>query len=56
MQGGTSAGASGLSYYGGDYSILKNNKIHNFYFGFYSKGVGGMDIENNYIYIIISMA
>jgi mannuronan 5-epimerase len=49
-EGGTSAGASGLSYYGGDNSILKNNKIHNLYFGFYSKGVGGMDIENNRIY------
>jgi mannuronan 5-epimerase len=49
-EGGTTAGASGLSYYGGDYSILKNNKIHNLYFGFYSKGVGGMVIENNLIY------
>lgn len=49
-EGGTIAGASGLSYYGGDNSTLKNNKIHNLYFGFYSKGVGGMDIENNQIY------
>jgi mannuronan 5-epimerase len=49
-EGGTSPGASGLSYYGGDNSIIKNNKIHNLYFGFYSKGVGGMTIENNYIY------
>jgi mannuronan 5-epimerase len=49
-EGGTSPGASGLSYYGGDNSIIKNNKIHNLYFGFYSKGVGGMTIENNHIY------
>ncbi len=49
-EGGTIAGASGLSYYGGDNSVLKNNKIHNLYFGFYSKGVGGMAIENNRIY------
>ncbi len=49
-EGGTSAGASGLSYYGGDNSVLKNNKIHNLYFGFYSKGIGGMIIENNQIY------
>jgi mannuronan 5-epimerase len=49
-EGGTSPGASGLSYYGGDNSIIKNNKIHNLYFGFYSKGAGGMTIENNYIY------
>ncbi len=49
-EGGTSPGASGLSYYGGDNSVLKNNKIHNLYFGFYSKGVGGIDIENNYVY------
>lgn len=49
-EGGTSAGASGLSYYGGDNSVLKNNKIHNLYFGLYSKGVGGMVIENNHVY------
>jgi len=49
-EGGTSPGASGLSYYGGDNSIIKNNKIHNLYFGFYSKGVGGMVIEDNIIY------
>ncbi len=49
-EGGTTAGASGLSYYGGDNSVLRNNKIHNLYFGFYSKGIGGMDIENNHIY------
>jgi parallel beta-helix repeat protein len=49
-EGGTAPGASGLSYYGGDNSIIKNNKIHDLYFGFYSKGVGGLDIENNVIY------
>jgi poly(beta-D-mannuronate) C5 epimerase len=49
-EGGTIAGASGLSYYGNDNSLLKNNKIHNLYFGFYSKGVGNMTIENNRIY------
>ena len=49
-EGGTAPGASGLSYYGGDNSIIKNNRIHDLYFGFYSKGVGGLDIENNLIY------
>ncbi len=49
-EGGTTAGASGLSYYGGDNSVLKNDKIHDLYFGFYSKGIGGMHIENNHIY------
>jgi mannuronan 5-epimerase len=49
-EGGTAPGASGLSYYGGDNSIIKNNKIHDLYFGFYSKGVGGLDIENNLFY------
>jgi parallel beta-helix repeat protein len=49
-ESGDRAGASGLSYYGGDNSIIKNNKIHDLYFGFYSKGVGGLDIENNLFY------
>ncbi|MGN6628245.1 MAG: right-handed parallel beta-helix repeat-containing protein [Candidatus Nitrosocosmicus sp.] len=49
-ESGDRTGASGLSYYGGDNSQIKNNKIHDLYFGFYSKGVGGLDIENNLIY------
>lgn len=39
-----------LSYYSGDKSVLKNNDIHDNWFGFYSKGVSGMIIENNHVH------
>src|SRR6266516_1825291 len=43
-------GGSGLSYYyGGDGSIIRNNDIHDVYFGLYTFGVGHMIIENNII-------
>jgi mannuronan 5-epimerase len=52
-----SAGLAGISYIngGGKGSILKGNNIHDNWFGFYSSGVGGINIEhndihNNYIY------
>jgi poly(beta-D-mannuronate) C5 epimerase len=35
---------------GGPGSIIKNNDIHNLYFGFYSNGVGYITIENNAIH------
>jgi len=38
---------AGLSYYGGEGSILKNNNIHHLLKGFYSKGIGQMLIEDN---------
>jgi mannuronan 5-epimerase len=42
--------SNGFSYYGGDGSIVRNNNIHNNYFGFYSRGVGNMLIENNHVH------
>ncbi|HKO41024.1 MAG TPA: right-handed parallel beta-helix repeat-containing protein [Nitrososphaeraceae archaeon] len=43
-------GCGGISFNGGDYSILKNNDIHHIYKGFYSKGMGYMLIEDNRVY------
>jgi parallel beta-helix repeat protein len=40
---------SGLSFYGGDGSVLRNDNIHHVYFGLYTFGVGHMIIENNII-------
>jgi parallel beta-helix repeat protein len=39
-----------LSYYAGDGSVLKGNHIHDLWFGFYSKGVGDMVIEDNHVH------
>jgi len=49
-EGGYGAGRTGLRYEGGDGSIVKGNNIHNMWFGFYSKGVGGIVIEDNHIH------
>jgi poly(beta-D-mannuronate) C5 epimerase len=50
-EGGWGSGTSGLHYHnGGDGSMIRNNNIHNLYFGFYSNNVGGMIIENNLVY------
>ena len=40
----------GLSYYGGNNSILRNNNIHNLEMGFYSDGVEGLLMENNHVH------
>ena len=49
--GGHGIKTSGLYYASGDGSIIKNNKIHNLYFGFYaSSGIGNLTIENNLFY------
>ena len=40
----------GLTYFGGDGSIIRNNNIHHLYFAFYSNGVGNITIENNRIH------
>jgi mannuronan 5-epimerase len=40
----------GLNFYGGDNSILKNNEIHNMFFGFFSSGIGNVTLENNHVY------
>jgi poly(beta-D-mannuronate) C5 epimerase len=50
-EGGVNGGpVVGITYYGGPGSIIKNNDIHNLYFGFYSNGVGNITIENNTIH------
>lgn len=49
-ESGYGGGRTGLRYEGGDGSILRGNNIHDLYFGFYSKGVGGIEIEDNYIH------
>ncbi len=38
---------AGLSYYGGEGSIIKNNNIHHLLKGFYSKNAGHLTIDNN---------
>jgi parallel beta-helix repeat protein len=42
--------SNGISYYGGQGSILRGNNIHSNNFGFYSAYVGGLLIENNRIH------
>ncbi|HEY9385679.1 MAG TPA: right-handed parallel beta-helix repeat-containing protein, partial [Nitrososphaeraceae archaeon] len=49
-EAGYGAGRTGLRYLGGDGSIIKGNNIHHLWFAFYSRGVGGMVIENNHIH------
>jgi mannuronan 5-epimerase len=50
-EGGVNGGpVVGITYFGGGGSIIKNNDIHNLYFGFYSNGVGNITIENNAIH------
>jgi mannuronan 5-epimerase len=49
-EGGVGVAVTGLYYLGGDGSVLRHNNLHDLYFGFYSRGVGGMIIENNHIY------
>src|SRR5215469_7415991 len=43
-------GSGGLNYYGANGSIIRDNNIHDLYFGFYSSAVGHMTIENNQVY------
>jgi len=49
-ESGYGGGRTGLRYEAGDGSIIRGNEIHNLYFGFYSKGVGGIRIEDNHIH------
>jgi mannuronan 5-epimerase len=50
-EGGVGAGSdNGLTYFGGEGSFIKNNDIHDLYFGFYSNGVRNITIENNAIH------
>jgi hypothetical protein len=48
-ESGYGGGRTGLRYEGGDGSLVKGNNIHDLYFGFYSKGVGGIKIEDNFV-------
>jgi mannuronan 5-epimerase len=43
-------GCSGLTYYGGERSMVKGNEIHHNRFGFYSKAVGGLILEDNHVH------
>jgi len=49
-EAGYGEGRTGLRYEAGDGSIIKGNEIHDLYFGLYTRGVGGMIIENNHIH------
>ncbi|HEX2405741.1 MAG TPA: hypothetical protein VHJ38_00925 [Nitrososphaeraceae archaeon] len=44
------SGCGGVTFNGGENSILKNNDIHHIYKGFYSKEMGYMLIEGNRVY------
>ncbi|MGI9011919.1 MAG: right-handed parallel beta-helix repeat-containing protein [Nitrososphaeraceae archaeon] len=44
------SGCGGLTFHGGEFSMLINNDIHHIYKGFYSKGMGYMLIEGNRVY------
>lgn len=48
-ESGYGGGRTGLRYEGGDGSLVKGNNIRDLYFGFYSKGVGGIRIEDNFV-------
>jgi mannuronan 5-epimerase len=41
---------SGLAYNGGDGSLISGNHIHHNMFGFYSKGVGDIILEDNHVH------
>ena len=41
---------SGLAYNGGDGSLIRGNHIHHNMFGFYSKGVGDIILEDNHLH------
>jgi parallel beta-helix repeat protein len=41
---------SGLAYNGGDGSLIRGNHIHHNMFGFYSKGVGDIILEDNHVH------
>jgi parallel beta-helix repeat protein len=49
-ESGYGGGRTGLRYEGGDGSIIRGNNIQDLYFGFYSKGVGDIKVENNHIH------
>jgi mannuronan 5-epimerase len=49
-ESGYGGGLTGLRYEGGQGSMIRGNDIHDLYFAFYSKGVGGIVLEDNHIH------
>jgi poly(beta-D-mannuronate) C5 epimerase len=49
-EAGYGAGRTGLRYEGGDGSIIKRNNIHDTWFALYSRGVGGLVVEDNHVH------
>ena len=49
-ESGYGGGRTGLRFEAGDGSLIRGNNIHDLYFGFYSKGVGGIKIEDNHVH------
>jgi hypothetical protein len=49
-EGGWGSGTSGIHYNAGDGSVIRNNDINHLYFGFYSKNVRNIALENNTIH------
>jgi mannuronan 5-epimerase len=49
-EAGYGAGRTGLRYEGGDGSIIKENNIHDLWFALYSRGVGGLVVEDNHVH------
>ena len=49
-EGGWGSGTSGIHYNAGDGSVIRNNDISHLYFGFYSKNIRNIAIENNRIH------
>ena len=53
-EGGVNGGpVVGITYFGGAGSIIKNNDIHNLYFGFYSNGVGKVVVPMSFVAAIL---
>ena len=49
-EAGYGAGRTGLRYEGGDGSMIKGNNIHDLWFALYTKGTGGLVVEDNHVH------
>jgi mannuronan 5-epimerase len=49
-EGGYGAGRTGLRYEDGDGSVLKGNDIHDLWFALYTRGTGGLVVEDNHVH------
>jgi mannuronan 5-epimerase len=49
-EAGYGAGRTGLRYEGGDGSIIRGNNIHDLWFALYTKGTGGLVVEDNHVH------